>query len=213
MPVIRGFLFSLIVLVPSLNASAQTAVVWNFDNLSIIGGQAVTVVGTPRVVDTDRGKAIDFNGSTDGLFFEVNPLAGLSRFTVEVEFQPAPDGAEEQRFIHFQEANTENRVLVELRTLPGGSWCLDTYLRYNQAERTLIDRSAAHPSAAWHTARLTFDGQTMKHYVDGVLEQSGDVAFKPLGAGRTSVGVRQNRLYWFKGRIRQIRITPQAPAR
>ena len=59
-------------------------------------------------------------------------------------------------------------------------------------------------------SHVTFDGQTMKHYVDGVLEQSGDVAFKPLAAGRTSVGVRQNRVFWFKGRIRQIRIIPQA---
>ena len=67
------------------------------------------------------GKAIEFNGATDGLVFEVNPLAGLAQFTVEVEFLPAPSGPEEQRFVHFQEANTENRALVELRTLPGGS--------------------------------------------------------------------------------------------
>ena len=209
-PMIRGSFLGLIVLVFSLDARGQTAVVWRFDNLGVIGGQAVTVVGTPRVVDTERGKAVEFNGSTDGLFFEINPLAGLSRFTVEVEFQPAPDGAEEQRFVHFQEADTENRALLELRMLPGRSWCLDTFLLKNQAERTLIDRAAAHPSGQWHTATLTFDGQTMKHYVDGVLERSGDVAFKPLTAGRTSVGVRQNRVYWFKGRIRQIRIIPEA---
>ena len=207
---IRGSFFCSIVLAFALEARGQTVEVWRFDNLSRIGGHAVTVVGAPRVVETDAGKAIEFNGATDGLFFEVNPLAGLAQFTVEVEFLPAPSGPEEQRFVHFQEANTENRALVELRTLRGGSWVLDTYLRHNEAERTLIDRAAVHSSAQWHTATLTFDGQTMKHYVDGVLEQSGDVAFKPLAAGRTSVGVRQNRVFWFKGRIRQIRIIPQA---
>jgi acetyl esterase/lipase len=47
----------------------------------------------------------------------------------------------------------------------------------------------------------------MSHYVDGVLEATGAVAFKPLGRGRTSIGVRQNRVSWFKGRIHTIRIT------
>jgi hypothetical protein len=93
---------------------------------------------------------------------------------------------------------------------PGGSWSLDTYLRNDEAQLTLIDRAAVHSAAQWHTATLTFDGKSMKHYVDGVLEQSGDVAFKPLAAGGTSVGVRQNRMYWFKGRIREIRVRPQA---
>jgi hypothetical protein len=203
-----SFLFA-IVLSFALEAWGQGEV-WRFDNLTSIGGHAVTLAGAPRVVETEAGKAIEFNGVNDGIFFDVNPLAGLKQFTVEVEFQPAPDGPEEQRFFHVQEGNTENRALIELRILPGQSWCLDTYLRYNQSERTLIDRGAAHASAQWHTARLTFDGQTMKHYVDGALEQSGDVAFKPLAAGRTSVGVRQNRVFWFKGRIRRISIIPQA---
>ena len=68
----------------------------------------------------------------------------------------------------------------------------------------MIDRAVSHSAAQWHTATLTFDGQTMKHYVDGVLEQSGGVAFQPLAAGRTSVGVRQNRVFWFKGRMREM---------
>ena len=206
---IRETLFCLIALAFALDARGQE-IVWRFDNLSKIGGHSVTVVGTPRVVDTERGKAVEFNGATDGLFFDVNPLAGLKQFTVKVEFQPAADGAEEQRFVHFQEATTENRALIELRILPGGLWCLDTYLRSNQAERTLIDRAVSHSAAQWHTATLTFDGQTMKHYVDGVLEQSGGVAFQPLAAGRTSVGLRQNRVFWFKGSMREIRIIPQA---
>jgi len=197
----------LIVLLPVV-ATAQT-VVWKLDNLTSIGGHPVTVAGTPRVVETDSGKAIEFNGVSDGLFLDVNPLAGLERFTVEIDFQPAAEGAEEQRFVHFQEAATENRAVVELRTLPNASWCLDSYLRYESASLTLIDRNAPHPISRWHTAALTFDGKTMAHYVDGKLEQSGDVAFKPLAAGRTSIGVRQNRVSWFKGRIRQVRITPR----
>src|SRR5262245_39295067 len=190
-----------------LNASAQS-VTWHVDNLSTIGGNPVTVVGSPRVVETDTGKAVEFNGSTDGLFLDINPLAGLERFTVEIEFEPAADGPEEQRFLHFEEAKTENRAVVELRTLTAGSWTLDTYLRYGAAALTLLDRGVSHRSSNWHVAALTFDGKTMSHYVDGVRELGGEVAFKPLSEGRTSIGVRQNRVSWFKGRIRLIRITP-----
>jgi hypothetical protein len=101
----RGYFVCLMILAFALDARAQ-ATVWRFDNLTSIGGHTVTVVGTPRVVETETGKAVEFNGATDGLFFDVNPLAGLAQFTVEIEFQPAPGGAEEQRFVHFQEANT-----------------------------------------------------------------------------------------------------------
>ena len=59
-------------------------------------------------------------------------------------------------------------------------------------------------------ASLVYDGREMSHYVNGVRELSGTVAFGPLAKGRTSLGVRQNLVYWFKGRIRSLRITPTA---
>lgn len=187
---------------------SSAPVVWSLDNLVAIGGQRVTVVGSPRVVDTPEGKAIEFNGASDGVFVENNPLAGLERFTVEVVFSPAADGGEEQRFAHIEETGTGNRALIELRLLPGAVWCLDTFLRHDDASLTLIDRAKTHSAASWHVAALSFDGQTMAHYVDRVRQGSGAVAFKPLGAGRTSLGVRQNLVSWFKGRIRLMRVTP-----
>src|SRR5262249_51214104 len=138
----------LILFLPT-TAPAQT-VIWKLDNLANIGGHTITVAGNPKIVEKDSGKAVEFNGTTDGLLLDVNPLAGLERFTVEIEFQPAAEGPEEQRFVHFQEATTENRAVVELRTLPNASWCLDSYLRYESAALTLIDRTAAHPVSRWH---------------------------------------------------------------
>src|SRR5688500_14804837 len=108
--------------------NAASPLEWRIDNLQSIGGHAVTTVGTPRVVQTDRGPAVEFDGAGDGLLINVNPLAGLERFTVHVTFKPAPDGGEEQRFVHFEEAQTENRALIELR-LSNGRWALDTFLR------------------------------------------------------------------------------------
>jgi hypothetical protein len=147
------------------------------------------------------------------LFLDVNPLASLKRFSIEVVVRPATDGADEQRFLHFEEATAENRALLELR-LRDHRWALDTYLRSGQNNLTLLDRRVTHAAGQWHVIALTYDGRTMISYVDGVRELSGDTSFAPLGEGRASIGVRQNRVSWFKGQIHSIRITPEvlAPA-
>jgi beta-xylosidase/acetyl esterase/lipase len=190
-------------------STAPAPVVWRIDNVATIAGHTATRLGTPQVVQTDRGPAVAFNGRTDGLILEVNPLAGLTRFTLEVLFSPDVDGPEEQRFLHMQESTSENRALLELRQQKGGAWSLDAYLRYDEAQRTLIDRTLTHSAGDWHVATMTFDGRTMADFVDGKRELSGEVAFRPLAAGRTSIGVRQNQISWFKGRIHTIRITPE----
>lgn len=183
---------------------------WTLDNLKAIGGHAVTLIGTPKVVTTPAGPAIDFNGATDGLLLDVNPIEGLAQFTVEVVFEPAPDGPEEQRFIHISENGSERRLMMETRVLPDRTWALDTYLRMEAPGLALLDKAKTHPGGAWHATALTYDGRTMTSYVDGVRELSGEVPFAPLKAGKIGIGVRQNLVSWFKGRIRLIRISPEA---
>lgn len=206
----RAILLAAVLSALALVGQAQSTAVpvtWQVDNLARIGGHPVQVIGAPRVVSTDAGAAVWFNGKSDGLLVDGNPLAGLSRFTLEVLFSADPDGAEEQRFVHIQEASAENRAMVELR-LSAGRWSLDTFLRHDNDQLTLLDRTKTHTASQWHVATLTFDGQTMAHYVDGVPQGIGAVAFKPLRDGRTSIGVRQNQVSWFKGRIKTIRVTP-----
>jgi acetyl esterase/lipase len=197
-------------LASALPAAAGDTVVWRVDSVTRIGGHAVTLSGTPRVVATDIGPAVAFDGAADGLFIEANPLAGLPRFTIDLVFQPAPDGAEEQRILHVEETGGIDRALLEIRQQRDGAWALDTYLRSGEERLTLLDRRLAHPAARWHVATLTYDGTTMTHFVDGVREQSGAVAFAALAAGRTSIGVRLNRVSWFKGLVHSIRFTPRA---
>jgi hypothetical protein len=45
----------------------------------------------------------------------------------------------------------------------------------------------------------------MRHFIDGTPELEGRVTFGPMAPGRTSLGVRQNLVYWFKGSIREVR--------
>lgn len=162
------------------------------------------------MVKTERGPAIEFNGSSDGLFIDANPIQDMAAFTIEVEFQPSAGGQEEQRFVHLEEVGTGNRALIELRMTPKNHWALDTYLRFGETGLTLLDRSRLHPASAWHVAALTFDGAHMRHYVNGVQELDGPVTFRRLGAGTTSLGVRQNLVSHFKGRIRQLQVTSRA---
>ena len=75
---------------------------------------------------------------------------------------------------------------------------------------TLLDRALTHPVDAWHVASLVYDGATMTHYVDRRRELSSPATFVPLATGRTAIGMRLNRVSWFKGQVRHIRITPRA---
>ncbi len=159
---------------------------------------------------TSVGPVLEFNGRTDGLVVDANPLDGLRQFTLEAQFEPAADGPEEQRFLHVEEHETGNRALLETRMLPDRRWCLDTFLNSGPSSRTLIDRERLHPAGEWHVAALVYDGVEMTHYVDGKREAAGPVTFVPLGAGRTALGVRLNHVSWFKGRLRLVRVTPQA---
>ena len=207
----RRVLVALIGAAGIATASAQppAPVEWRLDNLNSIGGVPVALVGAPAVVSTEIGPAVRFNGASDGLLLERNPLEGLSQFTIEVLLAPDTDGPVEQRFLHAQELEGENRALVELR-LNDGRWALDSYVRHGDTQLTLLDLSKTHRAGEWRVSSTTFDGAVMRHFVDGVEQGSGAVAFRPLGRGRTSIGVRQNRVSWFKGRMHTVRITPSA---
>ena len=184
------------------------AVVWKVDDVRSIGGQATEVIGAPRVVEG----AVVFNGESDGLLVSANPLAGLREFTVEVLFRPSEDGPPEQRFWHAQDTAT-SRALLETRLDGMGSWWLDTYLMSVGKEgRTLIDPKRKHATEKWYWVALRYDGKTMVHFVNGEKEREGEVDFAPMEAGRLSLGVRQNRVHWFKGAIREVRVTPAALA-
>ena len=100
--------------------------------------------------------------------------------------------------------------MIETRRLPDGRWSLDTFLNSGKSSRTLIDRTKTHAAGEWHVAALVYDGVEMRHYVDGVQEASGPVSFAALGPGRTALGVRLNQVSWFQGRLRLVRVTPEA---
>jgi hypothetical protein len=185
------------------------SIIWRLDNLVSIGGNRPTLLGEPIIIESPRGKAIQFDGQDDAIVFDQNPLAGASAFTLEVVFRPDAGGEPEQRFVHLQEVD-DHRVLVETRLTADGHWFLDTFLKSGESERTLFAKEYQHPVGQWFHAALVYEKGHMRHFVNGAKELEGAVDFKPMGGGQTSVGVRLNRVYWFKGAVEELAVTPKA---
>lgn len=187
---------------------ADPAEVWTFDRIDRIGGRPTTVLGNPRVVETPIGKAIEFDGIDDGLFVEVHPLAGAKTFTWEAIFRP--DGGErEQRWFHLQESGSENRMLFEIRVV-GDRWFLDSFNFSTTGTATLMNKNSLHPLGAWYHVAAVYDGKVFSNYINGVQDGAAEVALPPQGAGRSSIGVRINEVYYFKGAIHSARFTRRA---
>ena len=180
--------------------------VWELDSIEAVGGYPIDVDGRPVVVDGPYGSAIEFNGAGDALFVEANPLAGLEAFTVEMVFRPDAGGLPEQRFFHMGEVNGD-RVLFETRLTEDGHWYLDTFISSGDSNRPLLNESHLHPVGQWYHLALTCDGQQEVNYVNGIQEASGSIDFVPLLGGQTSIGVRLNRVCWFRGAIGRIRFS------
>jgi hypothetical protein len=192
-------------------ATAPQPAVWTLDNVAKIGGQKPEVLGAPKVVDVAAGgPALRFNGQSDALIVPFNPLAGWKTFTVEALFLPETNGPEAQRFAYMID-NRDSRATMEIRSADGRSWCLDNYLMSHRSgvtnELTLRDTNRLHPNGKWTWVAMVYDGKTMSHYVNGVKELQGKIAFPPMTNGSISFGVRFDRKYWFKGCIKELRFT------
>lgn len=181
---------------------------WTLDSLSQIGGHTPQVLGAPRLVEAPGGPAVAFDGQRDGLVIDCHPLAGADCFTVEMVFQPEPGGEREQRVLHLQEAGSDSRLLIETRAPAEDHWFVDTFARSGDASCTLYAEACPHPFGPWYHVALVHDGRTMRHYVSGVLELSGRLNFAPQRPGQTSIGVRLNRVSWFRGLVRAVGFTP-----
>ena len=204
----RLFLF-LVLTAVVLSAQPKGSEGWRFDRLDRLGGHTTRVEGKPRVIETPKGKAVEFDGEHDALFVDVHPLAGAKTFTWEVIFRPSSSGRPEQRFFHLQETGVTTRLLFETRLIDG-KWCLDSFAASATGQKALLDRTKLHSLDEWHHVAMVYDGKEFRHYVDRKLQGSAEVALAPQGKGTSSAGVRINRVDYFKGAIREARMTPSA---
>lgn len=170
-----------------------------------------SVSGAPRTFETVLGPAVRFDGTQDAFFLRDNPLRGMEELTIEVIFRQQADAPFEQRFLHFGTVNGE-RIMFETRVKPDGTWYADNFIRRlePQADLTLIDSTIRQPADRWYNLTLVVAGSRATNYVDGRQQLTGEIPYRAATEGIASVGVRQNKVCWFKGDLFRIRITPRA---
>src|SRR5688572_21927641 len=95
-----GAFLGVLMVIPAQAAQS----VWTFDNLSRIGGLVPKVEGQPKLVNSPVGKAVQFNGKNDALFFADRPLVDAKTFTIEAIIRPE-GGDFEQRWMHIVETD------------------------------------------------------------------------------------------------------------
>ncbi len=208
-------------------ANAPGQITWTFDRLDRIGGAATTIFGEPKIIDSPVGKAVEFDGVDDSLLIEQHPLAGAATFTFEAIFRP-DGGVFEQRWFHLAEIDPKTglstsqtkttnepnaRFLFEIRVLEGKQWYLDSFMNGPGYNKALMFRDKLHPVGEWFHVAQTYDGRMFRSYVNGVLQGEAEVTgFKPQLPGRAAVGMRMNKVHYFKGAVAQARFTPRALA-
>jgi hypothetical protein len=181
---------------------------WILSKLIEKPAEGIYLKGNPEIIDCPYGKAVRFNGESDGIFLHQMPLAGVEQFTIEVVFKPESGGNFEQRFFHCGEIRGD-RVLLELRATQN-DWYFDAFINSGEQKMTLIDPAMLHPLDRWYHVAYVVDRGKLTTYIDGEKELEGKIDLSPLRTGNLSLGVRQNEQSWFKGAIYQIRISPVA---
>lgn len=198
-------------------APAADTKVWTFDDLRAIGGHAVECVGAPTLVPSPWGQAVAFDGERDGLLIGAHPLAGATTFTFEAIFRP-DGGAFEQRWFHLESdeippvapGKGSTRMLFEIR-VTDRHWYLDAFMTGPGYRQAMMAPARLFPTGRWYHVAQTFDGHTYRAFVDGALQMSvTGLAFSPQGPGRAAIGMRMNRVAYFRGAVRQARFTPRA---
>ena len=200
------FVFSLLAVSAGTFTNTDKTITWKLNNTNLIGKFKPVILGNPTIKMEANDTSIYFNGIDDGLVIPTIPIAGWSEFTIEVLFKPDGDGPAAPRFIHFEDTSF-NRGTFELRLTSTGQWYFDTFLKNGKTNKglALIDSTKLHPVDKWYWAGLVYDGKKMYSYINGQKELEGEIEFPPMTEGKISLGVRLNKVNWFKGQIREIR--------
>lgn len=190
---------------------ADKSIVWDINNTECIGGHKTTAIGSPKVIVTEKGKAVEFDGIDDILIVDALGLTGAEKFTVEVIIRPDPNSYEsEQKFLHVQENDTKNRIILLTGKAREDLWYFDSFVKTSKDAQNLWDSKKTHPTGRWYNVTIVCNGKRLGQYVNGSLELSGKLEVAPYGKGKVSIGAKLNKKSFFKGAIRKIRFTPRA---
>jgi hypothetical protein len=188
--------------------NSSSEITWQLSTFVETPGEGVSISGNPHLADSPYGKTVIFDGIGDAIIIENVPISGLTQFTVEAIIRPDSGGLTAQRFLHIGETDGD-RVLLETR-LTDTHWYFDGYIKSGESDLTLLDPDLLHPLNQWYHVAYVCDNGHLSTYVNGKKELEGKIEVLPIATGKTSIGVRQNLMYWYKGAIYKIRVSPKA---
>jgi hypothetical protein len=192
--------------------NSSRSMLWNIDNLHVIGGNRVYAIGNPKVISSGEEKGVLFHGIRDQLILFADPIKDAKEFTIEIVLKPfsADTSNNEPRIFYLQDSVNENRrISMELRVTSNGQWYFDGFIKSELSRKALIDEHLLHPVNQWAHIAITYKDRILTTYINGVQELSGEVDFLPmLGDNiRVSLGARIVRKNYFRGILRTVRIT------
>lgn len=167
-----------------------------------------TILSNPVIVNSPYGEAVAFDGIDDALFLNEMPLKDLESFTIEMIFKPESNGVFEQRILQIGEL-TGDRTLLEIRVVDN-NWYFDGFVASRGVKLALATEELLHPLEKWYHVAFVVTPNSLTTFVNGNQELHKDYKFHPIEKGQTSIGVRMNKVSWFKGAIYKIQISPQA---
>ncbi len=188
--------------------------VWDISNLENIGGHAVTALGDPQVVSTEIGDAVQFDGDSDRLLVDFNPIMDAKEFTVELVFKPDacyPNNTE-PRFMHIQDPDDPDRkrVMIELRINANNQCYMDGFINTDAGNLTLIDETLVHSTEVWQHVAITYRDSIFTTYFNGTKELSGTLLYDSVivnTIGKTSLGGRMNDVAFYAGLMKTLKVT------
>lgn len=200
--------FSLVANAQKSDALVSNKTEWLLANLRSESSNAIEILGNPTIVASPYGDAVAFDGIDDALFLKKMPLKGLESFTVEMIFKPEVSVPFEQRILHIGGITTD-RMLLEIRAVEN-NWYFDGFVASRGVKLALAKEELLHPLGQWCHVAFVVTPKSLTTYVNGKQELQQEYTFNPIEKGQTSIGVRMNKVSWFKGVIYKILISPDA---
>jgi hypothetical protein len=175
--------------------------------------ESVELLDSPWAINCKYGEALMFDGIDDGILIDTFEINSVSDFTVEAVFNPARGGNFEQRFLHIGEISGP-RILFETRS-DSATWYFDAYVQTEKQKCTLINPLLFHSLDKWYHVALVCNKGKLATYINGKKELTGSIyPSSETITGKASIGMRQNKVSWFKGAIYKVKISqePLKPA-
>jgi hypothetical protein len=162
-------------------------------------------IGNPELCHNKE--YLSFNGISDGVYHPRNPLYGITdSFFVEMMIFVDPNAKAEQRFLHMGSKNGEPRMLFETRLTSTHCWYLDTVLADHKKAVFLMDPDFNHPLGTWVKIKMIYNNSKITTFVNDLKEIEHPFEFSGIHEHGISIGVRQNLVSWFNGKIKYLRV-------